>query len=159
VLSFAAWHNVDGSSPVQLVRDVVEHCSLPNDRIVWFEHGPAQKGTAVGCGVDQAHLHLIYAAPFSAAELQAHSSKIGNLNWTKQAADTVYETIDPEKSYYAIGTLSEAALVQDIEHLGSQFLRRAIAEMAGAADAWDYRTHAHLTNVGETVRTFQRGIH
>src|SRR6266478_8200201 len=81
VLNFALWSAATGQSPLNLVEKVVAKCHSA-ERIVWFEHGPAQSGSIVGCGIDQAHLHVIYDAPFSATELRAKAAENSDLDWS-----------------------------------------------------------------------------
>src|ERR1700693_2304338 len=57
-LNFSQWSLTTGLSPLQLIKSVMASRALPSDRLVWVEHGPAQTGSILGCGVDQAHLHV-----------------------------------------------------------------------------------------------------
>lgn len=50
--------------------------------------------------------------------------------------------------------MDQAVVAQNVESVGSQFFRRVIAELIHQPNAWDYRTHPHLDNVRETIRTF-----
>ncbi len=154
MLNFAQWNGATHQSPLQLVRKVLDKCNPMGGRAVWFEHGPAQKGSILGCGVDQAHLHIIYDAPFSTQELWSKAAEFGKLDWSFGPADSVYASIGAERSYLVAGSLDSAGFVHDVERVGSQFFRRVIAEMVSRPDAWNYRSYAHLSNVRETLRTF-----
>jgi ATP adenylyltransferase len=155
VLNFAHWSRTTGRSPLQLVKNVMTSCAFPSNRLVWFEHGPAQTGSTLGCGVDQAHLHVIYDAPFSAEQVEVNARKLSEFDWSNCDAESVYSSIRPQSSYLITGSLDTAALAQDVEQVGSQFFRRVIAKISDQTDAWNYRTHPHLSNVRETIRTFQ----
>jgi ATP adenylyltransferase len=158
VLNFAQWSRTTGRSPLQLVKSVMASCAFPTDRLVWFEHGPAQTGSTIGCGVDQAHVHVIYDAPFSAEQVQLIAKEHSQLDWSIGDAESVYSSIRLQNSYLVTGSLETAALAQDVEQVGSQFFRRMIATLSDRADAWNYRTHPHLSNVRETIRSFRTNL-
>jgi len=155
VLNFAQWSRTTGRSPLQLIRSVLARGSFPTDRLVWFEHGPAQTGSTIGCGVDQAHLHVIYNAPFSAEQVQLIAQEHSQLDWSVGHAESAYSSIRPQESYLVTGSLDTAAFAQDVEQIGSQFFRRMIATLSNRADAWNYRTHPHLSNIRETICSFR----
>jgi ATP adenylyltransferase len=154
VLNFAQWSLETGGSPLNLVEKVVAKSRSAN-RIVWFEHGPAQSGSVLGCGVDQAHLHVIYDAPFSAIELQAKAIENSDLEWSFGPSMSAYSNLQEQKSYLVAGSLETAASAQNVEQVGSQFFRRLIAFLSNQEAAWNYRTHPHLANIRETVRCYR----
>lgn len=158
VLNFAQWSRMTDRSPLQLVKSVMARGAFPTDRLVWFEHGPAQRGSTIGCGVDQAHLHVIYDAPFSAEQLRFVATENSQLNWSVGHAESVYSSVRPERSYLVTGSLETAAFAQDVDHVGSQFFRRMVATISDRMDAWNYRTHPHLSNVRETIRSFRTNL-
>jgi ATP adenylyltransferase len=124
-------------------------------KFVWFEHGPVQSGTTVGCGVDQAHLHVIYDAPFSAEEFHQKALESGRLEWTPTLATSVYAQLNDKGSYLVAGSGSTAFFAQNVEQAGSQFFRKIVAGLTSQPDAWNYRTHPHLSQAEETIRTFR----
>lgn len=154
VLNFAEWRSITGMSPVDLIGKVLGKRSLEKD-FVWFEHGPVHSGTVVGCGVDQAHLHVIYDAPFSAEQFQHDAAVRSGLTWKKTAVDSAYAELDRQNSYFVAGSASTALFAQNVERAGSQFFRKVVASLAHQPDAWNYRTHPHLAQVDETIRTFR----
>src|SRR5229473_5143983 len=149
MLNFSQWSLTTGLSPLQLIKSVMASCALPSDRLVWFEHGPAQTGSILGCGVDQAHLHVIYDAPFSAEELCSKAAESRPVDWFVGPAESAYTSIRAQNSYLVAGSLHTAAFAENVEHVGSQFFRKVIANMVDQIEAWNYRTHPHLSNVRE----------
>jgi ATP adenylyltransferase len=154
VLNFAQWSVATRQSPLNLIKKVIDRRG-PAERIVWFEHGPAQSGSVVGCGVDQAHLHVIFDAPFSAADLTTGATENSVLDWFSVSANSAYSNLQGQRSYLVVGSPEIAAYAQDVECVGSQFFRRLIACLSNQEDAWNYRTHPHLANVRETVRSYR----
>jgi ATP adenylyltransferase len=154
VLNFAQWRLATGRSPLNLVEKVAAK-RRSAERIVWFEHGPAESGSVLGCGVDQAHLHVIFDAPFSANELQTKAIENSGLDWSFGPAKSIYSNLQEQKSYLVAGSLETATSAQSVEQVGSQFFRRLIAGLSNQEAAWNYRTHPHLANIRETVRSYR----
>jgi ATP adenylyltransferase len=157
VLNFALWQAMQGTEPSDLVEAILAECDIATDRTLWFEHGPASTGSSMGCGVDQAHLHLLVDPPFSFRDFAAKVMEAGDLAWEEGPARTAYQSLEPKVSYLIVASGSRAVMAQNVETVGSQFFRRVIADMVQQPDAWDYRTHPHLENVRRTIRMF-RGL-
>jgi ATP adenylyltransferase len=153
-LNFQQWSEETGESPMKVVKSLIAKYAVSKGRVLWFEHGPARTESVLGCGVDQAHLHLIYDAPFSAADLRLTAARSGKLDWFLGKSDSIYASIRQKGSYLMVGSEDTAGCARDVEHVGSQFLRKVIACMVDQPDTWNYRTHPHLANVRETIRTF-----
>ena len=152
-LNFRRWGESTGVSPMTVIEAVMARCGA-SKQTLWFEHGPAQTKSVLGCGVDQAHLHLIYDAPFSADELRLNAAETGKLDWSIGQPESVYASLLPRHSYLVVGSEKIAGYVEDVEHVGSQFLRKVIAGMVNRADSWNYQTHPHLAHIRETIRSF-----
>jgi diadenosine tetraphosphate (Ap4A) HIT family hydrolase len=114
VLNFAQWSLATRQSPIDLVEKVVAN-RRSAERVVWFEHGPVQSGSIVGCGVDQAHLHVIYDAPFSAAELQAKATENSDLDWSFGPAKSAYSNLQEQRSCRAAGSGGNAQTCQQFK--------------------------------------------
>lgn len=117
---------------------------------VAFEHGPGRRGTAAGCGVDQAHLHVVGGAPDLLDRLIERVSE----NWS--AADHA----DP---WSAVPTGSDYLMIRDqgravralMASPTSQRLRRALANALGIEQEWDYRSHPNAPNARRTKEMFR----
>jgi diadenosine tetraphosphate (Ap4A) HIT family hydrolase len=154
--NFAKWRNMTGNSPFKLVQRLASHLRLEFERITWFEHGPSEAGSIIGCGVDHAHLHVLIDAPFefSAFEEAAQAQGTG---WEAVDPETFYETLSPTRSYMIAGSREHAFAMTDVEQLGSQYLRKVVAKLVRQPHAWDYRTHPHIANVRRTVEALSVG--
>lgn len=153
-VNFREWHTSSCIDPVRLIGEVLDELGTSRQRAIWFEHGPCAEGSIVGCGVDHAHIHILIDAPFSFDELAAAATESARLAWRRSRASEAYGSMPADASYLVAGSLSEAVLAEKVESAGSQFFRRIVAQLVGKPNEWNYRTHAHLENVRETLSTF-----
>src|SRR5947209_2503096 len=65
VLNFNQWAAAEGESPETILQQLTEHLGLAAHEVIWFEHGPLNNGTVVGCGLDHAHIHILIRPPFT----------------------------------------------------------------------------------------------
>ncbi|MFI4933491.1 MAG: hypothetical protein ACHP7N_02640 [Caulobacterales bacterium] len=154
-LSFRGWYDETQRDPVAIVDHVAAHLSLPVERLFWFEHGPKSVGTEVGCGVDYAHLHILLDAPFTIEDFLRHAETSATLNWRHVAAHEAYRRLTGGESYLVVGEGDRAAIAEGVEHTGSQFFRRVVANAVGQADTWNYRCHPHHENITRTINGFR----
>lgn len=154
VINFARWQAATGIKPADVVKAVLTGYDLDGDRVFWFEHGPSEEGSLIGCGVDQAHLHVIVDAPFSFQDFVSATAKASQFKWQDQSGSTAHESVSAWASYLIAASMDRSVAAQNVGRIGSQFFRRVIAGVVNRPDAWNYRTHPHLGNVRETVRSF-----
>lgn len=155
-LNFAIWSDSVRCDPAHLVSLVLNRYGIAHDRAIWFEHGAMEPGSLVGCGVDQAHLHVLVDAPFTFEQFADRASKAGRYVWKSVPTANAYSSLDRNAAYLLVGCNGRAITAHGIEHVGSQFLRRVVAELANDPERWDYRSHPHLEHVEETVRSFRQ---
>jgi ATP adenylyltransferase len=154
VINFARWLAAGGAQPCDLVEAILKKYDIANTRVIWFEHGPSDVGSSTGCGVDQAHLHVIVDAPFSFHDFVSGVTEASQLAWQNGSARTAHQSVKPEASYLIAASMDRAVVAQKVESVGSQYFRRVIADLVQQPDTWNYRAHPHLDNVRETIRTF-----
>ena len=117
---------------------------------VTFEHGPGQRGSATGCGVDQAHLHVV----------GGDSDLLDRL--VEAIDDTAWSGVDHSDPWQLLPVGADYLMIRDRERAvralvdspTSQRLRRAIALMLGREYEWDYRLHPHEANARRTKEVF-----
>jgi len=137
----------------ELRSTIVETLSAHFDgEIFEFEHGPATAGGLLGCGVDQAHLHV---APL-------HFDLLDAIAGVSQVASV--ETADEHDPWAAVRAGADywmarhvrtnTSLIAYPDTPISQGIRKIVAAHAGDQAAWNYRTHPHLEHVYETIRAF-----
>lgn len=154
VVNFLDFSQFSGVNPVVLVRALLRDLRIDSRRVFWFEHGPLSSGSLVGCGVDQAHLHVLIDAPFGFSAFRKLATLKSGLKWTGSPADELFYRIPNDQSYLTFGSEEYSYFASEVDVVGSQFFRRVIAELAGYPDAWNYREHQWLTNVEKTVSSF-----
>ena len=95
VLNFAHWQAMNGILPSELVQNILAKRCIKLNRAIWFEHGPSGAGTSVGCGIDQAHLHVIIDPPFSFPTFISSAMRSSELEWRKKTAAEAHRSIEP----------------------------------------------------------------
>jgi ATP adenylyltransferase len=113
-----------------------------------FEHGPWRKGGTLGCGVDQAHLHIVplrlnlieevLSIPGDVIDIPADVSD----GWTLVPEGTDYLFVRSSESNAGVIVLPTTPR--------SQAIRRIIADCIGLSEAWDYREFGGLQHAMRT---------
>lgn len=115
-----------------------------------FEHGPRDLGTQLGCGVDQAHVHVVPGA-FDLFTCLSDPE----VSWTAVSSVDPWATSDPERDYYLLGRAGEFYLGTPRRRV-PQYFRRKIAVELGRSYAWDYREWPCYDNARRTLKHFGR---
>lgn len=122
-----------------------------------FEHGNEMVGGPVGCGVDQAHLHLVPLSfdLFAAAREWPDD----NMQWAEIGDAATFASVIPTRGeYVSIWRPSDqTGLVGTMLKPQSQWVRRVIAAMLGREEAWDYKAHPDVENLMKTVEVIRMG--
>lgn len=112
-----------------------------------FEHGPRMSGSLMGCGVDQAHLHIVpvsfEAAPSVAGE---------RVEWSASDA-SLPSALGAEGGDYLWVMTRSGAYISRPDEATSQYFRRAIAQHIGLSDSWDYKRNPSLETVAQTYNS------
>ena len=114
-----------------------------------FEHGPSVAGHDVGCTVDHAHLHFVPLS-FDLGEAAQHFLPSGTTWKPATHADCRRAYREGTDYLYLESPLKSPRIVESNE-LGSQVLRRAIAQRVGRAAEFDWRKFRQLDTVAATV--------
>jgi ATP adenylyltransferase len=154
-LNFARWEADSGQQVSRILDQVCEALDIGKGKVIWFEHGAVVPNSSIGCGVDRAHLHILVEPPFEAFDFLDLAVERCQSKWEKrQSIHDCYRAIDVDRSYFALGDISNSILAQDVEGAGSQFLRKLIAELSGAQDQWDYKKYPNLANISTTLGNY-----
>jgi len=124
--------------------------------LLWFEHGAHAPGSAVGCGTDYAHLHILLSPPFNLAEFkeavfQARST------WNAVPTDLSHAGFNHGCEYYVFGDHYHSYRLDGIQDPESQFFRKIVATLVGQGDKWNYRAHPNAGNAQLTVDMLAKG--
>ena len=154
-INLNTWKYDTRLEPVNVVNDLASFLGLHLKDLIWFEHGPANSNSPIGCDSDYAHLHVIFEPLFVFEELLQLSMLSSNLKWEEIAPDHAYNKIPHGSSYLIAGTGSKATYALNVESAGSQFFRRRIASIVNKNNEWDYRLFPQIENIELTIRNFK----
>lgn len=129
-----------------LARTIGEEVSAEGGQPYILEHGPSKASTVMGCGVDQAHLHVV---PLQ-RDLLATCLSDRSIEWF--AADPV----DPWRSCeggreYLLICKDDACYIGYPSSCESQYFRKKIAQLLEVPDVWDYRRWPFYENARRTI--------
>jgi ATP adenylyltransferase len=148
-LSLAALPVVDRKAVVDLAEQVALRLGS-SDNTVFFEHGPRSGGSAVGCGVDQAHLHVLSTNVDFVKSALSDSAVV----WSVASADDPWGMSESDEYYFLRSRLG--TFVGRPNVASSQFFRKHIALAAGVPEQWDYNHWPNYANVRRTYERFNR---
>ena len=119
--------------------------------VISFEHGPRAPGSAAGCSVDHAHLHVV---PVAGSVFDITRRLAPKLSWESVTTmEAAWDSIDAEDAYVAIEQEGDCWLARDrADRIPSQLFRQAIAELTGDSE-WNWRTEPQVGTVDLTIRT------
>lgn len=114
-----------------------------------FEHGAATEHSAIGCGVDHAHLHIV-SLPFSLGEA---ISGYQDLRYEWQSVPNPYLALDVPVTidYLFYQEFGRPSYISLPNRPISQYFRRVIASKVGQLGEFDYRKHSFESNVRATI--------
>jgi ATP adenylyltransferase len=121
------------------------------DQIFEFEHGAQEVGSIMGCGVDQAHLHVV-PLPFDLLESALAERTV---EWVRaHPFDSPWTCVSDDSEYLMVRRPETKALVGRVLQPVSQWFRKLIARELGLPNSWDYRCSPRLDNIQKTLELF-----
>jgi ATP adenylyltransferase len=146
-------HDGERRELTRLIEKVTAGQSVFGGDVFAFEHGSGHQGSPLGCGVDQAHLHLV---PLGFDLIDAVvSDERSDLHW--QRFDKIMLTDLPrEEEYIAAWRAKDGGgVLATVQNPVSQWMRRFIAKSLGVGADWNYRTEPQLKNIRATVEVLR----
>lgn len=119
--------------------------------VYFFEHGSRAVGSLTGCGVDQAHLHIV-PLPFDLIAAATARTEAG-IVW-RDARETVppFDSLPVDAEYVALWSRSDRrTMIGAVSEPVSQWIRRVVADELGIGAEWNYRNHPQMNRVQETL--------
>lgn len=151
-ISFKSLINTERKNCLSLAKSLASALQNSQTQPFYFEHGPIHQKTKIGCGVDQAHLHVV-SLPF---DLMYYTmQRAPHLDWQLVDTSDPWEAIEPGRPYYLMSNFDSVCLCYPSEEQ-SQFFRRIIAEGLGAPEEWDYNSYPHRQKARETHSMISR---
>lgn len=140
----------------ELVGRMSEDMSAFSGDLFVFEHGSEAIGSLTGCGVDQAHIHLV-PLPFDLMRA-AVSFNDASLQWSEPLfSDNYFDVLPATAEYVSIWHPKSGAGLSGVMRTSqSQWVRRVIAAELGKGEVWDYKLHPNHSNLEATVSVFQK---
>lgn len=140
---------------IQLLSQIREYLRNAGKTVFYFEHGAMHYGSALACGVDQAHVHVL---PLD-DDLIDISIRCGKtFTWNEVASEDPWESESSSRDYYLISDFSRAVLCSPPE-AESQFFRKAVATSIGRSEQWNYRRFRNPDNARATQDIFRPSTH
>ena len=115
-----------------------------------FEHGAVATDSLTGCGVDQAHLHVV-PKPLGAIRAMTRDQR-----WNDCAGKLPFELDCGETEYLWFGATKHSFIAHP-ERPVSQYFRRAVAMIQGVPHCWNYNVHPFHEHIRETQNALLRG--
>jgi hypothetical protein len=110
----------------------------------------------MGCGVDQAHLHLV---PLDFDLVTSVTSTTDRALVWRTHDKLLLTALPPEEEYITVWQVSDGrGAVAVVQKPVSQWMRRAIATELGMGEDWDYRTNRQLENIRATVEKVRQAV-
>jgi diadenosine tetraphosphate (Ap4A) HIT family hydrolase len=147
-LSYANMDQGTRNRLYQLARDLAHEVSDLGCPVI-LEHGAAVSNSSVGCGVDQAHLHVVPVR----FDLLGRVLADPWVAWSETSVENPWDSVPFGREYYLIIAGNEAFVGAPIVSQ-SQFFRRHIANGVDLSEQWDYKGWPHYGNVERTIRKF-----
>ena len=134
-----------------IANSIADRLGKVGQEVYFFEHGSCAIGSLTGCGVDQAHLHIV---PLSFDLISAATARTdGGIAW-RAARETAppFAALPVEGEYVALWSRSDSrTMVGAVTEPVSQWIRRVIADELGIGTEWNYRSHPQLGQVRKTL--------
>ena len=137
----------------RLCSEVHRPLSIFRGSIFEFEHGSTFEGSVMGCGVDQAHLHIV-PLPFDLIQAAKKISK-GEITWLEvDRVSDLWSCVPDSQEYVMIREPGGRSAIGLMTHPESQWLRKVISANLPQPVDWDYRRGSGLYNIRATIRAF-----
>lgn len=132
---------------VHRVRSAVER---EYGAISMFEHGPVEAGSLMGCGTDQAHLHIV---PFVFETAPA----VRGAQWSDCVDGLPFDAPGASRNYLWLQSGGRTQICEP-ELVISQFFRQEISASIGQPSGWDYKSQPHNDNVARTAQRLRNAM-
>jgi ATP adenylyltransferase len=104
--------------------------------LVQFEHGPSAISSAVGCGIDHAHLHVVAT---DIDLLSVAQSEFKDLDWKSLTEQEALLRLDSTNSYLYLRDQAGQHSVSESPDIPSQVFRKCLAVATHRPNDWNWR--------------------
>ncbi|QGZ97057.1 HIT family protein [Terricaulis silvestris] len=135
----------------RFAQQVADHLRGMYGEVLLFEHGARTAGSSFGCGVDQAHMHIV---PVSSDRfVHAVEFEIARPEWRSFGNRFPNQALLGEYLWYRT---DKGSMMTNPVRPTSQFFRRCVANAVGRPSEWNYRDHPNYVRIVETVNDYGR---
>lgn len=139
----------------QLIQEIESfQRSLFGDTVI-FEHGPANKCSKTGCGVDYAHLHMV---PFKKNLIDGIRKFLGlNYNWVEiEGISNISKYNKDCLDYLYYRSTDNRHYITFYKEFPSQIFRQVIAHFENIPDRYNWREYPENHNILKTMAEFNK---
>jgi ATP adenylyltransferase len=149
--NLSAASHVERRELLDIVDEIARPLRRQGEEVYCFEHGSRAEGSLTGCGVDQAHLHIVPLG-FDLIAAAARSAD-GAIKWAdRRIAPSPFDALPQQGEYVVIWRTSDRlTMIGSVQYPVSQWVRRLIAAELGIGSEWNYQTHPQAHNVARTL--------
>jgi len=136
---------------LNIVDEIAGPLRSHGNEVYCFEHGSRAAGSLTGCGVDQAHLHVVpLGFDLTAAAVRRAG---GAVDWRdSRTMRSPFGELPQHGEYVVVWRTSDRfTMIGSVPYPVSQLLRRVIAVELGIESEWNYHTHPQGHNVAQTL--------
>lgn len=134
-----------------IATDVADFLSKEDHEVFFFEHGSRTVGSLTGCGVDQAHLHIV-PLPFDLIAAATARTETGIVWHDARNMAAPFAALPSDGEYVALWSRGDRrTMIGAVTEPVSQWIRRVIADELGIGAEWNYQSHPQLDRVQETL--------
>lgn len=125
--------------------------------VTWFEHGPHAPGSAVGCSIDHAHMHLVPLGGFDL--LSGIRDLVPDLAFEGvPGLVSAQAAIESGESYLYLRTPHFGSSLARSQNIPSQAFRRVIAAHQGRPSEYDWDAFRRYDVVAQTIDIASRAL-
>ena len=136
---------------LEFKEEVCSRLSAHYGEICAFEHGPSAVKRQVGCGVDDAHIHVV---PLNCDLVEAAKPYVPDVEWRQAQWSDCRRAVAQRLDYLFVEQPVGRGRIAVAEEFGSQIFRRAIDSIIGRPEEFNWRTHPHELNIDKTIQLF-----
>lgn len=123
-------------------------------QVLIFEHGAISDNTAIGCGIDHAHIHIVPFEMDILNEIKQKEPTFRKLDIKSIYDFYLHKNKEQGKPYWVFSSDQNAVYYTDEMQESSQFFRKIIAKHCGMSERFDYKKFKFEINTVKTLELF-----
>lgn len=155
ILNFSQLTEKKYSELEELVNFIKSFQTSLYENAIVFEHGPTDKCSKTGCGVDYAHLHMV---PYKYDLIEGIQKYFKlDLQWIKiKDISEISEHNTKRSDYLYFRTQDDKHFITLRESFPSQIFRQVISNYEGIPERFDWKTFPEYNTIIKTIGSFDK---